>query len=312
LLCGGARGYFKLIKGTFALAKILLHISFASLLRISPSHRLFRKLSQYLPRLQFLSQLEIDHQRLLSEMAHSFQHSDIPAVGATYTARTTELIYRHLRKLMESDDDINVSIEKIMADTHLSVGRRTGAMIPLDFLSPSPLQTPSGQASPGTISNTVCPTVSNSTTPIVSSAAPTTPTRPANCQNPRTPPQSYLAPGPFGSSPRPSSSGSSTPLIPRSGSPNTATPGQPNNSRPATPGVPATLFDQIKQWYDKRKTLEFQRYLQHMRYRFETRNQSYHNGCGFKDPEIVTVETWLDHFIGQAEARLAEKLANQT
>ena len=243
-------------------------------------------------------------------MAHFLQHSDLPALGATYTARTTELIYRHLRKLMESDDDINVSIKKIMADTHLGVGPLNGA-IPLNDLPPSPLQSPSGQASPGTISNTVCPTVSNSTTPIVSSAASTTPTRPVNSQNLGTSPHSYLTPCPFGSSPRPSSSGSSTPLIQRSGSPNTVTPGPPNNSPPGTPGVPATLFDQIKKWYDKRKTLEFQRYLQHVRYRFETRNQSQHNSCGFRDPEVVIAETWLDHFIGEAEAKLTEKLANR-
>src|SRR5437762_7314328 len=36
------------------------------------------------------------------------------ALGSTYSARTTELIYRHIRKSLQYDDDINLTIEKIM------------------------------------------------------------------------------------------------------------------------------------------------------------------------------------------------------
>src|SRR5947207_2070960 len=36
------------------------------------------------------------------------------ALGSTYSARTTELIYRHIRKSLQYDDDINQTIEKIM------------------------------------------------------------------------------------------------------------------------------------------------------------------------------------------------------
>lgn len=38
-------------------------------------------------------------------------------IGATYAARTTELIYRHLRGKLESDDDINEFIADLMEET---------------------------------------------------------------------------------------------------------------------------------------------------------------------------------------------------
>src|SRR5438046_7236371 len=40
----------------------------------------------------------------------------VPIIGATYTARVTESIYRHLRGTMKKDDEVHKFIKHIMED----------------------------------------------------------------------------------------------------------------------------------------------------------------------------------------------------
>jgi hypothetical protein len=43
-------------------------------------------------------------------------HTNLPLIGATYAARNTELVYRHLRTNLESDDDINEFVAELMEE----------------------------------------------------------------------------------------------------------------------------------------------------------------------------------------------------
>ena len=61
--------------------------------------------------------------------------SEVAIVGATYAARASELIYRHLRKSLETDEEINETIDELMKASSSSCDapqtNAPGALIPL-------------------------------------------------------------------------------------------------------------------------------------------------------------------------------------
>src|SRR5436190_22174418 len=46
---------------------------------------------------------------------------ELPLIGSTFTARTTEDIYQHLREQMEKDDKIHAYVKKLMEESPSSV-----------------------------------------------------------------------------------------------------------------------------------------------------------------------------------------------
>jgi hypothetical protein len=72
-----------------------------------------------------------------------------------------------------------------------------------------------------------------------------------------------------------------------------------------------TLFGQIEYWYDEWKRLEFERYLVHIRNRFE-KVQGEDQGHGLQDPEFRMAEFWLGHYVGVAEGQLQQDQDDET
>ena len=95
---------------------------------------------------------------------------------------------------------------------------------------------------------------------------------------------------------------------------------QPESVTPDTPTDPAvpngvsadqvkgTLAYEIRDTYDRLKSLEFSRYLQDMRLRFE-KDRPY--VTKYSNPEIAKLQLHLDQLIGTAALTLGQKLADR-
>lgn len=261
--------------------------------------------------------------------------TDCPLIAATYAARATELIYRHLLGQLPFDEDIDKIIGVIMGLKPLKIGpagivvgsQTPGGSGPNTSQASSPSATP--PASPGN-SPYLWPSTTPQGSPISSRTIPLlhlTPPAATIPTHPKTPLTVSLI-GPSTPSPSPSVSSGSNTAHSRPGtaqgngtkSPTgsittplliTATPG-PSNRTPSPEEIPGTLAYEIRREYTELKNLEFERYLEHIRQRFERRGRPDERDTVFKDPDIATIEYRLDQYVGIVQKELKLKLADRT
>lgn len=261
-----------------------------------------------------------------TNQASSFMaYSDLSAIAATYSARLVEVIYRHLRKKMKKDDDINHTVHEIMLGPPPALGSPSqptnetakkdangheSGVLPASGSERAPPDPRDAQP------NTTAVAVSSGSSPqhlcpsnnYVSQSRAT-----SNCSSDR--PSSLSSTAPLASAPP--SSYNSSPVIPPTESPEIVTElaaldiGTPSSHRtaslrPPNSHKPTTLFNAIQETYEKRKVLERRRYCKHIRYQYETTGRP----TVFEDAEIKALDDDLKSQVTLAETKLEEILAN--
>jgi hypothetical protein len=214
---------------------------------------------------------------LITQMAQQPGIANCPIIASTYSARTTELIYRHLLKQLESDDAINKSIKDIMSLPPLQIGP--------PFTPPSPAPKIDIDISKDKFDPIASVIALNSTTGSTSTIAGSEITINANAETIQPAvkePVSKMEP------------------------PNAEPP-----SRRTSEQVLETLEKEIKRWYDSLKHTEFEQYLQHIRHRFETRNDQSQTTVA-QDSQILKAQLYLDQWVGVADKELKLKLGDST
>jgi hypothetical protein len=200
-------------------------------------------------------------------------------IGATFSARTSELIYRQLRKQLKSDEDINLMIKEIMGEKPFEMGNQHPSRIAMDVLRNASELSPD-QPSTDIALSELLPnsTGRTSNVPSNSEASSNVPI-PLSASN-STQPQSVQMTG--------------------------------TDSAPADCNTddekPGTYIYEIRQQYVALKKLESRRYLQHIRDRFAKDRKS---TPGFKDEDIALFELRLDELVGQVGQKLKQKLADR-
>ena len=226
--------------------------------------------------------------------------ADGPVIAATYSARTTELVYRHLLSQLPFDEDIDEFIGKIMKCIPPQIGPGSPAPNP----NPTPQGTPNlNQGLPAILLSPAVPMAAGSSTSQNSAPSSTAPiTAGAN-----------TAPGSTSTGNGNTSTGANTPTEAASDPiiPLHNIPSAPANDPPAE-DIPGSLAYEIRKEYTDLKNLEFTRYLEHIATRFEKRNDPDQKNIIYKDPDVVKHEYRLDHYVGIAEQELKSKLADQT
>ena len=204
-------------------------------------------------------------------------------LAAIFAARVAERIYRHLRKVMTMDDDINAIIDKIMDMDPSGYNVKPLGMydaIPMDEVHPhsdtstaagKPLLLSSASSLPGTKTDSFVNTAEGH----------------LDCRNPGGSPNNYPS---IGSAPVENS----TPDIT----------GSPSASTHLAGAKHWTLLDEIRRCYEARKKLEVDRYIHYTRNRLDITN-----GRIPKDL-FLNADLKLATFVATAENHVKARLAN--
>ena len=223
--------------------------------------------------------------------------NDCPVIAATYSARTAELIYRHLLSKLAFDEDIEDSIEQIMRSTDLTIGTPDGASNPT---SPG---TPNGD-------NNVIATHETLAVPSTSQLDAPNSIQPLNATGTAT--NSISGNGPsLGTNTPTVGVTDTTPTVNATDTTPTVNPAEAFPSVLPHEPVAGSLGYAIRKAYTDLKGLEFQCYLEHIRQRIQRRNNPNQN-TRFKDPNVEVLELRLDQYVAIAATELELKLADQT